>query len=112
MYDPPKSRDYKSYVRMMAAQAYKGPLLEGALSLKVVVYRTPPSSWSKMKTALALSGKIRPTPKPDLTNTIKGIEDALNGLIWKDDAQVVDLVLGKWYADTPRAEIEICEIPS
>jgi Holliday junction resolvase RusA-like endonuclease len=109
-YDPEKSRNYKAFVRMLAAEACKGPPFEGAVSLLVAVYRQPPSSWSKTKIMLAMCGKIRPITKPDLSNSVKGIEDALKGLAWRDDAQVVDLYVQKWYSDAPRVEIEINEV--
>ena len=110
LYDPAKSRNYKAYVRMTAALAYKGALLDGEIALKIAIYRLPPQSWSKAKTALALAGGIRPATKPDLTNSAKGIEDALNGLIWRDDAQIVHLELDKFYAAEPRVEITVKKI--
>jgi Holliday junction resolvase RusA-like endonuclease len=111
-YDPEKCRNYKAYIRMLASEAYSGPLLEGQISLQVAIYRLPPRGWGKSKMALALAGQIRPITKPDLTNTIKGIEDALKGIFWHDDAQVVELYLQKWYSDTPRAEVTVDEIPA
>jgi Holliday junction resolvase RusA-like endonuclease len=111
-YDPEKSRNYKAYVRMLAAEAYQGPPLEGPVSLCVTVYRQPPSSWSKSKIAHALAKHIRPITKPDLSNVVKGIEDALKGLVWRDDSQVVDLYFQKWYSNDPKVEVEIHEISS
>ena len=109
-YDPAKCRDYKTYIRLLAGKTYKGPPLEGAIFLRVMVYRHPPASWGKVRIAAALAGQIRPTTKPDLTNLVKGIEDALNGLVWTDDARIVEQHTGKWYADRPRVEIEIKEL--
>jgi Holliday junction resolvase RusA-like endonuclease len=106
-YDPAQCRNYKAYIRLIASQAYKGPLLEEALMLYVTIFRLPPTSWSKTKIALALAGDIRPTTKPDLSNSIKGIEDALKGLIWHDDSQIVMLFIAKYYSNEPRAEVTI-----
>jgi Holliday junction resolvase RusA-like endonuclease len=47
-----------------------------------------------------------------ICNTIKGIEYVLKMLIWRDESQVADLVVGKWYSDNLRAEVEIDEIPA
>ena len=56
-----------------------------------------------------LAGEIRPVKRPDLSNIIKTVEDALNGLAYLDDKQLVDYgPSGKWYSDRPRLEIEIC----
>ena len=38
---------------------------------------------------------------------IKFYMDALNGLAWKDDAQVVGIMTNKIYDETPRTEITI-----
>lgn len=51
-----------------------------------------------------------PTGKPDLSNLIKGLEDALNGIVWADDSLIVGYGLGtgKYYADTqPHIVLEV-----
>lgn len=111
-YDPAKSRDYKNYVRLAAASKMQGePPLEGALELGIKVYRPIPKSFSKKRTALAEAGQLRPVTKPDLDNYIKGIKDALKGVCWRDDSQVISYLepTGKYYSDTPRIEITVRE---
>ena len=51
----------------------------------------------------------RPTGKPDLSNVIKGLEDALNGIVWADDSLIVGYGdSGKHYADTaPHITVEV-----
>ena len=109
-YDPAKCRDYKAYVRMLAAQQAPPKPIEGPVAVRIVVCRNTPQSWSKVKIAAANAGRIRPTTKPDIDNVVKGLKDALKGLIWVDDAQVVRLEAEKWYSDRPRAEIEVTEV--
>lgn len=111
-YDPEKSRDYKQYVKLVASQNAPKRLLDGALKLSIDVYRTIPKSISKVKykNEMALSGALRPVTKPDVDNYAKGIKDALKGVIWKDDSQVVELVVRKWYSDKPRIEVEVYKI--
>ncbi|MNU11384.1 Endodeoxyribonuclease RusA [compost metagenome] len=54
---------------------------------------------------------MRPKSKPDLSNYIKGIEDAIEGILLKNDSQVVDYgKSGKWYSDRPRIEVIVEEI--
>ena len=51
--------------------------------------------------------------RPDADNLLKGTCDALNGVAWRDDAQVVNVWVGKWYHEiggVPRTEIVILEI--
>lgn len=106
-YDPAKSRDYKQSVRAAALEVKPDVLLEGALSLVVMAYRTVPKSFSKKKAAQAIAQEIQPTTRPDLDNIIKGIKDALKGVIWRDDSQVVNISAAKWYSDTPRVEVSV-----
>lgn len=45
--------------------------------------------------ASAIGGDIKHTKKPDLSNVIKGIKDAMNKIVDHDDARVVELVVRK-----------------
>lgn len=57
-----------------------------------------PASWSKKRQAAALCGDVLPGKKPDLDNVVKLVNDALNGIVWKDDAQIVHSEEYKLYA--------------
>ena len=110
-YDPAKSRDYKQYVRLVAAQDAPETPVTGAVLLSLRIYRAIPKSMSKKKREAALAGKLRPTTKPDVSNVLKGVEDALKGLWYADDSQIVGYgEVGKWYAERPRIEIAMQEI--
>jgi Holliday junction resolvase RusA-like endonuclease len=65
-----------------------------------------PGSWPKSKKAKALAGIITPTVKPDADNLAKSVCDALNGVAWVDDKQVIKLHVFKAYG-VPRVEVEI-----
>ena len=54
-----------------------------------------------------LDGHIRSTKKPDCDNIAKIILDALNGLAYKDDKDIVSCLIEKWYGDEPRVEVYI-----
>ena len=43
-------------------------------------------------------GKLLPTKKPDVDNVAKSVLDALNGVAWLDDSQVVRLEISKSYS--------------
>ena len=64
----------------------------------------------KKERKLRLSGAHRPIVKPDTDNYIKSTLDGLNGLLWKDDNQIVKIVAEKYYSDHPRVEIEVEEV--
>ena len=110
-YDPSKSRDYKSYVRLIAAQNAPDSPVEGAIELSLRIYRAIPKGMPKYKREAAKAGTLRPVTKPDVTNVLKGVEDALQGVWYKDDSQIVGFgVLGKWYDERPRIEIMMREL--
>ena len=111
-YDPEKSRNYKAYIRMLATQAMKDrgfTMIEGPCVLRIDAYFEVPKSKSKKFREAALNGLERPTKKPDLSNIVKGIEDAINNLVYKDDACIVSLSVCKFYSDVPRVEVVISE---
>lgn len=112
-FDPPESRAYKEMVKLMAMVRMSGePMLEGPLSLSIKVFRSVPPSWSDKRKKMALAGEILPKTRPDLENYCKGATDALEGVVFKNDSQIVahHEPFGKWYSDRPRMEIEVKEI--
>jgi Holliday junction resolvase RusA-like endonuclease len=78
--------------------------------LKLDVYRPIPKGFNKKKVVDAENGLLRPVTKPDGSNYLKLVEDALNGLMWADDSQIVDTHVSKWYSKYPRIEVLIFEI--
>ena len=48
--------------------------------------------------------------KPDLDNVVKLILDAINGIVFADDKQVVSISASKAYSDTPRTTVQTTEI--
>ena len=107
-YDPEKSRNYKAYVRMLATQAMKETgfeMIDGPCAVIINAFFEVPKSKSKRFREAALNGTERPTKKPDADNIVKAIQDALNGLVYKDDAYIVHLTCQKFYSDNPRVEV-------
>lgn len=51
-----------------------------------------------------------PTVRPDLDKLTRALLDALTGRVWKDDAQVVRLVIDKAYSERPGVEIRVGRI--
>ncbi len=66
-----------------------------------------PASWSKKRQRAALEGKAWPTGKPDVDNLCKLLFDALNGLMWRDDSQIVELVTTKAYGEHPQTTVTV-----
>ena len=110
--DPAKSREYKHIVSVMARQkmAELGMTpMEGPLRLHVHVFRVPPKSMGKKRSAEACSLSKGITTKPDLDNYIKLVSDALNGVVFLDDSQVVAIEATKRYGKMPGMIITVTE---
>lgn len=110
LYDPKKVSVYKKQLGMMCRFQYKQAPLTGPLMVELNFFRHVQSSLSKKERALRLSGSHRPVVKPDTDNYIKSTLDGLNGLLWEDDNQIVDLIAHKYYSDNPRVEIEVTQL--
>ncbi|WP_262315393.1 RusA family crossover junction endodeoxyribonuclease [Lacticaseibacillus parakribbianus] len=110
--DPPKSRSYKALVSWHAHQQWHGEPLDGALKVRVDVYRSIQKSGSKRQHDAKMLGTIRPTVKPDVDNYYKAVSDALTGIAWHDDNQIVAITVATYYDDGggPRVEIEVEEL--
>jgi Holliday junction resolvase RusA-like endonuclease len=107
-YTPEKTASYENLVKLAAAEAMQGrAVIDGAVSVWIGLYVTPPASWSQKKQRSALNGGILPTSKPDLDNCIKGIFDACNEIVWKDDKQAVELSVMKRYSESARAVVQV-----
>lgn len=98
-YTPENTGDYEDLIRWSYKQAggeYYGDRL---IAVTINAFYPIPKSYSKKKKMACISREIRPTTKPDLDNLIKAILDALNGVAYYDDNQVVSLLVNKYYGE-------------
>jgi len=111
-YTPEKTARYENLVKLAAQQAMAGRLpLEGAVYLVVRASMGIPVSWSVKRRIAAASGTVTPTKRPDLDNIVKAVKDGLNGVAWRDDAQVIELHAIKRYSATPSVYVQVMEAP-
>lgn len=109
-HDPKKSREYKAMVRESADLQYHGPLIaDKAIAVDINIYRSIQKSVSHKEHDKRATGEHRPIVKPDTSNYVKLIEDALTGVVWEDDNLIVNLVAKKYYSDDPRIEVTVTE---
>jgi len=80
--------------------------LEVTLSLQIAAFYKIPKSTSKAMRKRMHSQEIRPRKTPDIDNVVKIVADALNGVAYADDRQIVTMQASKFYGETPR--IEVC----
>jgi Holliday junction resolvase RusA-like endonuclease len=107
-FTPDRCTAHAEKVRLYADRALKSLTnfrrLTGPLELRVDVYRERPKSVKRA---------TYPTTRPDLSNYVKLVEDALNGLVWEDDSQVCVAIQRKMFvADggEQRTEVRIAEL--
>lgn len=103
------NRNLKSWQALVAAAASQAiaehqdwQLLEGGVRLTVAFYLPRPKSLAKKVTAH--------TKKPDASKLVRSLEDALSGVVYRDDAQIVEIIAAKHYAaltDSPRVDVRV-----
>lgn len=68
--------------------------LDGAIAFTAVFYVPRPATAPK---------RVRlPLKRPDIDNLVHKLTDQFNGVFWKDDSQVIDLVVRKRFATDGR----------
>ena len=109
-YDPPKSKEYKAKVAQSFQRAYSGKPLTKPVKITIRAVFGVPKSYSKARTKACLQCLEWPTKKPDTDNIEKGIYDALNGLAYEDDKQIVMTNTVKIYGPEAKVEVIIEEL--
>ena len=102
----PKGREWRAVIVDMARQAVGNgvALLLGPLTLELK-FGVPRPKGHYGKHGLLKSAPQWPAKRPDLTKWIRCVEDALTGVIWHDDAQIVEQYAVKRYSDVPGVEV-------
>jgi Holliday junction resolvase RusA-like endonuclease len=102
VFTKPETRAWQRVVANHARKAMGAVMPhEGPVSLSVQFYQAVPRSWSRKKRGEALSCKLWPTSRPDLSNLVKSIEDACIGILYLDDSQIVSLQVIKLFSERP-----------
>lgn len=109
-YTPPETAGYENLVKLCYREKYGGMAFDekAELDIKVTAFFSIPKSTSKKKREKMQDGDVRPTKKPDLDNILKIVADALNGIAYHDDSQIVYAEIAKYYDENPRVEVEMC----
>lgn len=77
------------------------------LEVEIIAGLSIPSSKSKKFKQAAAEGVEKPTKKPDVDNIAKTVTDALSGVIYKDDKQIVNLTVAKIYSKRPGVSVVV-----
>lgn len=106
-YTPKKTKEYEEHIKQeWRKNGYREPLT-GAVMVDIVFHRSIQKSGSKAVKMARLTGKVKPTIKPDLDNYIKAVLDGLNGLAWVDDSQIINISATKEYSMKPETVVLI-----
>jgi Holliday junction resolvase RusA-like endonuclease len=106
---PEKTVLYENLVKLCYQDQCK-EYAEKPLVAHIEIYYGIPKSAPKKNIKPMLEGKIRPCKKPDIDNICKIIFDALNGIAYKDDTQIVQLHATKFYGETPHVFVTLREV--
>lgn len=114
VYETAEDKSYKGLIQLYAMKAMEKKEItfpiqpdEKGITVGIFVIKSPPKSFSKKKTKLALDREISPLTKPDLDNVAKIYLDALNGVVWKDDSSVTKLIVTKVFGSSDKVRVLI-----
>jgi len=110
-----KTKNWRSVVAMAAHTAMNGsPPLTGPVSLRVIFLMPRPKAHFRKDGSLKPKAPEVCSKRPDTTKLLRAVEDAMNGIVWKDDSLVVKQYAEKLYQSlefpSPGALITIEEI--
>lgn len=106
-YTPERTREREELIRQYYT-LLRGRYFSGQVRVSITARFKPPKSLSRKKQA-ELIGKGYDR-KPDADNIAKLALDALNGVAYKDDNAVVELLVRKVYSELEETEIRITEV--
>ena len=107
-YQPSHVKKYQTHIRMQAEAAmHDRDPMTGPLVLAATFVMPMPKSFSKRRVGQALIGAERPITRPDCSNLLKALEDAMTGIVYRDDAQLVEVHVRKVFGSKPQMQAEI-----
>ena len=95
-----EGKSWRSSIQDSAVQAKGFRVLKGALELDVCFVLARPKAHfgtGKNSGSVKASAPYLPSIRPDITKLVRAVEDALNGLLWGDDAQITYAIVKKVY---------------
>lgn len=98
---PNNPQQYDSWVGTVKTYAVTAGVRpqEGPVDVGLVFFLQRPKKWFRANGAIKPNAPAYPATMPDLDKLTRLILDALTGIAWKDDGQVVKLMAGKIWAD-------------
>jgi Holliday junction resolvase RusA-like endonuclease len=109
LFTPSRQRNNAAELKLAAQQVMANRLpFDCPVRIDLQAEFLIPSSWSRQRQSAALRGEVRPGKRPDLSNLCKQVEDALNTVVFKDDALIVEYgLLRKVYSRSPKLVVTV-----
>ena len=105
-YTPGQTKTYENHIKAAYIEQCGINFGKSPVRVRIEVYYSIPKSCTKKRLQDIREGKDYPCKKPDCDNVVKVVLDSLNGIAYKDDAQVIELtVIKRWTEDKERIEI-------
>lgn len=101
------TKSWQHVVATAAREVYQGELLEGPLYVGMKFFKPRPKGHFNSKGEVKPSAPRYPTTRPDVLKLARAVEDALTGVVWRDDAQIVCETIIKLYGSPARVEVWI-----
>lgn len=110
-YTDQKTKTYEATIKAWAQRAMGSARpLEGPVAVDLYIRCSVPGSFSKRRREACLMNEEFPTKRPDIDNSVKAVLDSMNGIVYKDDIQVVRLSAKKVYSLVPGIDICVVQI--
>jgi Holliday junction resolvase RusA-like endonuclease len=111
VYTAQKTMSYETLIKELFTINYPGfKPIEGPVAIILEIFQAIPKSAAAKKKAEMIKGKIRPVKKPDADNVLKIFGDGLQGIAYRNDTQIIEAHVYKFYSETPRAELILKEL--
>lgn len=105
------AKPWQAAVASTAAEHRNGAgLIDGPLEVEFIFYVPRPKGHfgtGRNASLLRASAPSHPTGRPDVLKLARGVEDALTGVLWRDDSQIVKELLRKEYGEPAGVHIEV-----
>ena len=110
VYTPPKTKRWESVAKAILRIGWNGPPLEGPVRVEVRQVEARPKRFKgpAHRHPCPLNGK-----HPDADNVAKAVLDSIQGIAFKDDAQLTELRTFKVWAsagESPKVEIRVSAV--
>lgn len=108
VYTPESTRIYEEEIKIRYKEKYKNEMLDGNIAVEVFINKKP-ASYLGIKKYNKLLGKYC-NIKPDTDNVVKAVLDALKGVAYADDKNVVEIYAVKKYSTESSVVIRLYEL--